>query len=42
MYGLPVTVYMSWGWSTQLAQYPNFMDKIAAKSMKVSCLIVNI
>ena len=24
--GLPVTVYMNWGCSTQLAQYSNFMD----------------
>ena len=24
--GLAVTVYMSWGCSTQLAQYSNFMD----------------
>ena len=24
--GLPVTVCMSWGCSTQLAQYSNFMD----------------
>ena len=23
---LPVAVYMSWGYSTQLAQYSNFMD----------------
>ena len=33
--GLPVMVYMSWGCSTQLAQYSNFMDKMA---MKISCL----
>ena len=24
--GLPVIVYISWGCSTQLAQYSNFMD----------------
>ena len=39
--GLLVTVYMSWGCSTQLAQYSNFTDKMAAKSMKFSCLMVN-
>ena len=38
---LPVTVYMSWGCSTQPAQF-KFMDKMATKSMKISCLMVNI
>ena len=31
--GLPVIVYMSWGCSTQLAQYSNFMDKMVTKFM---------
>ena len=34
-------VHMRWGCSTQLAEYWNFMDKMVAKSMKISCLMVN-
>ena len=36
--GLLVTVYMSWGCSTQ---YSNFTDKMATKSLKYFCLMVN-
>ena len=39
--GLPVTVYMIMlRCSIQLAQYSNFVDKMAAKSIKISFLMV--